>query len=469
MRQLLINIEKRVDRDRAFVFNGINADPIYAFSSATVNYSISSSNVTSMLFLTVVGGMPETQDAIRSGQYVTIEDNGDIIFQGNVLSAVFKQSIIPASGISQLMLNITLAPSIFQLALAPLIFDNAQATNIGKLLGIDIAASLVGKTQQSKISDFFNGIIQNTDYSNYFKKTIQYSDLDNSVYTITGTGATIDSVVRSTLSYFNAVFYQQEDGTIIVRQLDPSIESPFDIDLNNQNLSTTSVTSSPDIIPVAPLLEWEYVDNACSTPSIVSGYNIISANIASLINNNTKTDSFPLIVSYKPNSVYYPRMGELISTGWFVGAINNTQINDNIVTDPALSTIVEKYFQFNEQYLTASTASGAPNSVSFNNQNIITAYQKLMATKEMASLLARYSSVSGYISLDDPNLQNVNLNKVVGTCLQIGNCDMKSGIIASCSRMYSIGTPLLAITVLPLGSITGYWKNSTFNPTFTGG
>lgn len=78
----------------------------------------------------------------------------------------------------------------------------------------------------------------------------------------------------------------------------------------------------------------------------------------------------------------------------------------------------------------------------------------------MGNALTGYASLSGTISLDDKSLAKVDMQTVLGKIVQINNCDLQSGIIATCSRSYSAQGSYLNFNIAPLGSLTGYWKSA---------
>lgn len=452
MRRILISVYPRPNAvdlqgnpDNSYVFNSqdrINPDSSYQFFSMVLNYSIQSSSVTSMLVLTM-NEPPDLTNVLRSGQPVEIVDNGDTVFQGVILSARYKLLPIGEGSQGQMALLITLAPSIYQLVNTPMIFDANQAQQVANLTGINVQNILAGGIAQNVSSDsLINYMISNTDYNSFFGNNINVEDLSTNVFVMAEAGQTRDSVLRASIDFNNVVLFQAENGLINIRQLDSTIPAPFNVDLTNQFNDTDSNNDTPTV----SMLNYDYIENAASTPSIVSNYNMISPNLA--VSNNASAN----ILSYKPNPNFYPRVAQLATTGWFVGEIGQTQINDNVVTDPTVAKILSGYQTMVDQYMIGSPQFGAANSST-------TAYQALLTGKQLGQALINYSILEGTISLDDQNISiQQNMGSVLGTIIKIQNCEMQSGVIATCSREYSAMGSYLSFNALPLGSITGYWK-----------
>lgn len=452
MRRILISIYARpgaVDLngnpDNMYRFNSedkINPDSVYEFLAMDLNYSMQSSSVTSMLVLS----MSEPQDltnVFRSGQPIQISDNGDVVFQGIILQPKYKLIRMTENSQGGLYAFLTLVPSIYQLTSNPMVFDSTQAGQISQLTGIDVGSILAGGVAQNVSSDvFIDYMITNTDYTSFFDNDINVSDISDTVFVMAEAGQSRDSVLRSSLDFNNVVIYQAENGIINIRQLDSTIPSPFNVDLTNQ-FNDSEVNS---VTPTVPVLDYEYTENAASTPSVVSNYNMLSANLG--IANNVSAN----ILTYKPNPEFYPRVQQLAKTGWFVGEIGQTQINDNIITDPTVAKVISGYEARIDKYMIKSPQIGAANDSTV-------AYQSLLTGKQMGQSLINYSMYEGTISLDDQNISiQQNMGSVLGTIIKIQNCDMQSGIIATCSRSYSTAGSYLTFIAVPLGSITGYWK-----------
>jgi hypothetical protein len=458
MRNLVINVYPRPNAvnangqiDNSYVFNSLDTlqnqitpDSPYQFIAANLNYSLVSSAVTSLMILSM-DEPPDQSNVLRSGQPVEITDNGDIVFQGVLLTC--KYQLIPMTENSRMggiYLIATLAPSIFQLTSTPVLFDNNQALQMQQLTGINIQAVLAGGVVQNITSQsLINYMISNTDYSSFFNQNVNVSDLSNSVFIMASSGQSRDSVLRASIDFNNVVLYQSENGIINIRQLDSTIAAPFNVDLTNQ----FNDTETNDTTPTVPLLEYEYGDNAALTPSVVSNYNMLSPSLGVALNVNTN------LLSYTPNPQFYPRINQLATTGWFTGLLGTTQINENIITDPTVAEVISGYLAYPDKYMLSSKQFGAQESATAS-------YQALLTAKELAASLNDYATLQGLISLDDPNISiQQNMGSVLGTIIKIQSCDMQSGIIATCTRSYSTAGSYLNFNATPLGSITGYWKS----------
>ncbi len=457
MRQINIFIDQRigVPTDNIYVYNNtFYTTDIYQFISMRLNYSILNSDTLSTLILSM--NQPQSDDnVLRSGQPITVTDNGMIVFQGVLLT--IKYNLLEMSENSQggLFAVITLAPSIYQLTITPVVFDSTQSSQIQQLTGVNINSILTANVTQSiSTSSLLSYIISNTDYSNYFGKTISSQDLASNVYLMTSSEQMRDKTLRQSIDYYNCVLYQQEDGTIIIRQLDSSIEAPFDLDLSNQYDGLTAVTSITinGTLPVVPLLTYEYLDNAYNTPAVISNYAMLPPNLA----NSAMASS--CILTYAPNPKFFPRLKQLQLGGWFTGQLGVTQINNNILSDPTTATALNTFFKEPDQYMIVTKASGV-------SDQSTAAYQALLTAKQTGNAIANYANLIGKVSLDDRNIPT-NLGNIIGSIIQIQNCDLNSGIISNATRSYSSVGSYLEMEIAPLGSFTGYWKNSTFTPSF---
>lgn len=447
MRNIAINIQQRVSSDNAYNFSPTpsstyNSNSPYEFLGMILNYSIVDSNVISTLELSLNQPV-DPSNVLRSGQPIQIYDNGNIIFEGVLLACKYEVSPIEQNGQGNNLLIATLAPSIYQLTLIPMIFNNVQAQQIANLLNINTNALLIGGIAQDTATNaLLNYMISNTDYSLIFNKSISFTDLGDQLFVMAQTNQSRDSVLRQSINFYNCVLFQDETGQININQLSASNSVDFTLDLqNNANADPNLQT----LQPIIPMLSYEYNDNAYSTPAMVSNYAILNSNLSIAANVNE------LLVSYGPNPDFYPRLKQLQQTGWFTGIIGNTQINQNIVNDPTAAKALNQYAQNPDQYMISLINNTAKNPT-------IGAYQALLTGKQLANALTGYSSLTGTISLDDPALANI-APTIVGKVVQINNCDMQSGIIATCSRIYSGNGSYLNFNIAPLGSITGYWKN----------
>lgn len=446
MRNIQISISARpgtTDTEFNFFTNSSVSNPnqetqTYEFVSANLSYSLTSSSVTSQIVFSMNEPM-STNNIIRSGQLVKIIDGADVVFEGQIIP---KYVCLPVSDSGQggMYLMGTLVPSIFQLTVTPMVFDATQANYINSLLGIEVASILIGNVSQDvDVSTLLTYMVSNTDYSNSFLKTVQYSGLPDQVFLMASAGQKRDEVLRTSLDYTNTVIYQQEDGTIIIKQLTSTEKCPFSIDLANANFGELN----SDVNNKVTLLTFEYDDNALTTPSVISNYALIPAGTGLIVDTG--------YANYKPNPDFYPRIQQLQNTGWFVGQITNCQINSNIMADPALAAILIGYQTSKDQYMTSTL------STITNDSGFFTTYQSLITAKQLGAALTDYAKITGTITLDDPNLPTTGMGNILGTCIDIQNCDMKSGLIASYARTYSANGSFISFNIVPLGSITGYW------------
>lgn len=452
IRNLIIYIDARPGQDdNTFFFSqGSSASDqsVYAFQSLQLNYSIITSQVTSSI---VIGfNQPLSPDNVfRSGQPITVTDNGETVFQGTLLTPIYTENPIDEQGQGGLFMNAVLAPSIYDLVLLPAIFDATQASQINQLTGLNVASLFIGNVTQSiPTQQMLEYMITNTRYSNYFSQTINANDLDENIYIMSNASDKRDAVIRKSIDYYNCIFYQQESGIITIRQLDASVECPFDVDLSNASIGGGDENN----VTIAPLLTYTYVDNAYSTPAVVSNYAILSPEQA--IPGNTTT-----VLSYSPSPDFFPAIAQLQQGGWFVGENGITQLNENILNNPTTAQVLQNFSIYKDQYMVSTQATGV-------KSQFYAAYQALLTAKQLAKDLANYSNLTGVISLDDKNLAKSDLGSVLGTILQIQSCDMQSGLIATVSRTYGLDGSYLAFSAVPLGSYTGYWKNSNFTPNF---
>lgn len=461
MRTINITIQKRfnvsTDNDYQFLtFGANNESTVYQLESLILNYSVTSSQVTGTLIL----GMNEpvsSTNVLRSGQPITVLDNGITVFEGILLSPQYTVLPMTDENPGGSFLFATIAPSIYQLTITPLVFDNTQIQQINTLTGTNISNILVsGVTQKIPTDSLLSYMVSNTTYNNVFNHTINAEDLADNLFLITSLGEMRDTALRHSIDYYNCVLYQQEDGIIKIRQLDASIDCPFDLDLQNLYNVDLSQPVPPNTIPIAALLTYQYQENAFSTPAVISNYAMLDPNIASA------QSATPGVLTYATNPKFFPQIANLQKTGWFVGQIGMTQLNNNVVEDPTTAQALETFFKYPDAYMLASPATGV-------SDQGLASYQALLTAKQMGMAITGYSSLSGTISLDDPSLANVDpadLGKVVGTIVQIQNCDMQAGLMATVSRSYNAIGSYLSFNITPLGSYTGYWRNSLQQPTF---
>ncbi len=449
MRELYIDIEQRpgITDDNTIRFSGQSENDIYQLISLNLNYSVVSSQVTSMLIMGMNEPLSKSNE-IYGGQPISITDNGETVFQGFILQARYVLAPLNESEAGGMFFYATLAPSIYQLALTPVIFDDTQANQIEQLTGLQAVGFLVGgidqQTTPAKLLDY---MISNTLYKNFFQNTISPEDLPNEVFVMVNSPTdTRDTVLRSSIDFCNTVLYQNEAGTIVIRQLDANRTAPFDLSL--QNLYQSSNEQQQGGKPYAALLTYEYTDNSATTPSVISNTFMLDPKFSAT------GKAAPGVLTYAPAPKYFPQVGNLAKTGWFVGQIGWTQVNSNIVNNPTASAVLRGFQSAGiDNYMIATQPSGveAPTAA---------AYQELLTAKQMGMALSGYAGILGTISLDDLALQNIDLGEVVGTVTNIQNSSLlPQGLIATVSRTYSAQGSYMSFNIVPLGSFTGYWKN----------
>lgn len=444
MRRISIHIAKIADDDvELSITENANPHNLYNFIQATLNYSVFDSAITSELVLSM-REPPTEENILQSGQTIQIQDNGEIVFEG-ILNTV-QTVLTPMTGQSQggIYALITLSPSIEQLTITPLIYDQNQASQISELTGVNTTYLLAGEVAQTvETSKLLEYMISNTFYSTVFNKTISSEDLSDNIFLMAAAGDTRDTVLRTSIDFYNCVLYQKENGTIQIRQLDASLIAPFAVDLRNQYVPSDGQLPQETLVPI---LQWAYSDSAYTTPCVVSNYALVPANLS--ISGGIDTS----LISYTPNNLYFPRLAALKKAGWFVGSIGQAQINQNIVTNPTAATALAGFQARIDQYMQKAAGTGYSN-------DFLSSYQALLTAKQLAFDLTRYASFFGQVSLDDPHLPD-NLGEVIGRVINIQNCKMKQGLIAESTRTYSAKGSYLSFHVVPLGSFTGYWKNS---------
>lgn len=450
MRNIIITIYPLPNTsDITYVFSSESnyTEQVYALSSLILNYSILSSAIESELILSM-NQTPKSTNQFRSGQLVEIVDNGYVVFQGSILKVMNKLLPVNDGGQGGWYTLLTIVPSIYQLYVSPVIFDKAQAEQINDLTGLNVVAILAAQvTQKINTQLLLDYMISNTFYNIKWNKTIESNNLPNEVFLMSDLGSSRDSVLRSSIDAYNTVLYQQEDGNIIIRQLstNEAYNAPFNIDLDNKSAIASTISNAQDV-PFIPLLTCDYIDNTSLIPSVVSNYAMLSPNLSSASGSSWN------VLSYKPNPVFFPRVSQLAQAGWFVGAIGNTSIGTNIISDPTTSAVFKKYSSSRDQYMIVSKSSNVKDPST-------AAYQALLTAKQLGIALMNYYTINALISLDDQYIdQESDMVNIIGKIIQIQNCDMQAGVIANCSRIYNAQGSYLNFSILPLGSITGYWS-----------
>jgi hypothetical protein len=258
---------------------------------------------------------------------------------------------------------------------------------------------------------------------------------------MTSPGDSRDTMLRTSIDFYNCVMFQKENGIIQIRQLDTSIIAPFAVDLQNEYLPPNQLPSQV----IVPMLKWNFYDSAYETPCVMSNYALVPPQLS--ITQSVDTS----LISYTPNSRYYPRLDALKNSGWFVGAIGQTQINQNIIQNPTATTALAGFQASIDLYMKKSSGTGYQN-------DFLSSYQALLTAKQLAIEITKYSGLIGQVSLDDPNMPD-SIGDFIGTILNIQNCDMQQGVVSKSTRRYSVNGSYLDFDVAPLGSFTGYWKS----------
>jgi hypothetical protein len=428
------------DTDDGYI-NGVSVTKEYKFLLCDLNYSLTSSLTPSLLILGL--NQPQTKkNTLRSGQLVEVADNGVIVFQGNIDLVTYEVS--PETGP---IVILTLVQSIFQLTKIPFIFSSDQIKQIQKLTNLNAQLMLISDyAQKVNTEQFLNLIIDNTFYKNYWEQDkINYQDLSKDTFVLATSGVNRDEVLRSSLKCMNVVIYQNESGKIIIRGLDDKTLSPFNVDITQNSIFNDALNPKFKAGDNVALLGYKYIEHATSVPLFISNYNILSPDISNA------EDAKVFILTYAPSEKYFPRVYTLKNKGWWSGIIETTQISSNIIGSAEFQAILNQINTQPDKYMKNINADVKQN-------NAFSYYQALLTADSLADKLKDYNHFIGKVSLDDKFLPE-DISNLLGSIMNIGNCDMEHGIVATYNRHYGQDGSYLNFTLLPLGSLIGIWNN----------
>ena len=481
MRKLQIQILSRVDKSGAsigdyavdgYIGKGgcsvvtssrrLKEDSPYSIMSAQFNHSITQSNVLSKI--TLISTKPYSIDiAFQGGQPVRVWDGSKIIFDGVIVRPIYYIR-------NQMQYcDLVLGLYTYQLTRTPLFFTSDQLAEIAKLLNIpNLSSSVAGNVSLPVgLGTLLDTIKSGTDYSVYGKNTwvADIGDVGNTVYIMAQTGQTKDTILRQSIDFLNEVFYQQESGEWVLKTLNTKNYAPFTIDVTNQ-LATTmkdklAIPVGSGISGTIPsLTDLYFVDNSYDTPLYTTNYGMVPPDIV-----NAAGGAQSFIVSVTPNLSKFKRMSQLANSSWFIGDYSFTDINGDIVSDPAMAQTFNQGYIAQNPYLTSAGYGLDKNRNMVTVESKFTAYQMLLTYKDMARKLTNYYQMVGTFLLDDPALKApdgapMELGNILGTIVPIGKSAMESGIVATTCRSYNEdGIASLSISLVPLGSIAGKWES----------
>ena len=433
--------------------NGETNNSPYAMLSAQFDHSLVQSNLLSKV--TLICSQPYSKTiGFQGGQPVRVWDNEEVVFDGVIVRPIYYIK-------NQMQYcDLVLGTYTYQLTKMPLFFTADMLTQLSELLGLpNLGSSVAGNVSVPvNLSVLLNAIKANTDYSVYGKNT-WITDDSSEVFIMAHTGQNRDMILRQSIDFLNEVFYQQESGEWVIATLSNKNMAPFSIDVTNKT-ATTMVKSSGNQQITPSLFNIYFTDNSYDTPLYCVNYGMVPPNIVSDVGVNS------FVVSVVPNLKYFPRMQQLKDSSWFVGEYDYTEINGNIVSDPAMRQAFNQKYVAENPYLNFINggSDGQGNSKKVNTD--FNAYQLLLSFKDMSRQLTNYQQFGGTFLLDDPAFYDadgnalVDLGNLLGKIVPINNCIMESGIIATTSRNYGEdGIASLSINLAPLGSITGKWAS----------
>jgi hypothetical protein len=403
----------------------------YSFIACKLNYDINKYYVASTMEL-----LTENPNVlIKSGQPIQIQQNGITIFQGIVLTAKYDLQV------NAERVSLQLIPSCCQLALTNFVSDSVMADQIQKLTGVNISTILLtGLNQKISTKKLLNVMLTNTVYQTQFNhQSIIANDLPVNLRLITDVGDSKEIVLRKSLSWFNAVTYQKENGEIVIRQLDSKLKCPFSI--NYTNKATNSYVSPNN--PCLAILEREYIDNALSF-STLSSYSVLDKNLAvgAKVNNNVLT----VIPEYK----YFDRIKILQNNGWNINKQMQIPFDSSFLKDPMYTEALQGMQSSPNQYYKAS--GGSATAKEFYN-----AYQRQLTQQTISAQMSNYWTLTAKVSIDnDYYLEEVP--DLQGTVINIDNAPVKEGIITAYSKEFSLDGSFIHMVIAPVGTITGFWK-----------
>ena len=308
------------DTEFEFTFNQATENTHgHGFISCNLAYDINRFNPISTMTLLV----RDPKVYIQSGQPIEVQQNGVTIYQGIILSATSK-----LNGDNDIV-QLQLIPSAGQLSLCNFIFNPVIRDQIQKLTGINMVTLLItGINAEVSTQKLLDVMIANTVYKEQFQHdSIIANDLPSNLRIVSDIMDSKEIVLRKGLQWFNTVAYQQENGKIIIRQLDSKLQCPFSIDYSNTQIKLNpNVVSYQDgngnvIGACLGVLDREFDDNALSY-STLSSYSILQANVAEAL----KADNNKLTVA--PNYKYFDRVKVLQENGWIIGKIMQIPLND---------------------------------------------------------------------------------------------------------------------------------------------
>lgn len=420
------------DTEFEFTFNQATENTHgHGFISCQLSYDINRFNPIGTMTLLV----RDPKVYIQSGQPIQIQQNGVTIYQGEVLSAKSKLTI--EGDIVQLQLM----PSSGQISLCNFILDQTIRDQIQKLTGINMEVLLItGLTTTVSTQKLFSVMIANTVYKNQFQHdSVIVEDVPIELRIVSDVTDTKEIVLRKSLQWFNTVAYQQENGKIIIRQLDSRLQCPFSIDYLNQGSNLYLANQKPCLA----VLDREFDDNALSF-STISSYSILQANLAEAlkVNNNKLTVA--------PNYKYFPRVKVLQDNGYIISKIIQIPLNDSFLKDPAYSNALKKMQSSPTQYFNSTGGSAT-------DKEFYSAYQRMVTQQAMAAQMSGYWILKATVSIDDAFFPD-GVGDIQGTIINIDNAPVKQGIIASYTKEFSANGSFIHMIILPVGTITGFWK-----------
>lgn len=420
------------DTEFEFTFNQATENTHgHGFISCNLAYDINRFNPIGTMTLLV----RDPKVYIQSGQPIEVQQNGVTIYQGIVLSATSK-----LNGDNDII-QLQLIPSAGQLSLCNFMFDRTIRDQIQKLTGVDMSLLLItGFNAEVSTQKLLDVMIANTVYQNQFQHNLVIAnDLPSELRVVSDITDSKEIVLRKSLQWFNTVAYQQENGKIIIKQLDSRLQCPFSIDYMNQGASLYIADQKPCLA----VLDREFDDNALSY-STLSSYSILQANLEEALkaNNNKLTVS--------PNYKYFDRVKVLQENGWIIGKIMQIPLNDSFLKDPAYTEALKGMQSQPTQYFN-STGGSATAKEFYSN------YQRMVTQQAMAAQMSGYWILKATVSIDDAFFPD-GVGDIQGTIINIDNAPVKQGIIASYTKEFSATSSFIHMIILPVGTITGFWK-----------
>lgn len=424
------------DTEFEFTFNQATENTHgHGFISCNLTYDINRFNPISTMTLLV----RDPKVYIQSGQPIEVQQNGATIYQGIVLSVKNKLTVENEKIYD--IVELQLLPSAGQLSSCNFMFDRTIRDQIQKLTGVDMSLLLItGFNAEVSTQKLLDVMIANTVYQNQFQhNSVIANDLPVNLRVVSDVTDSKEIVLRKSLQWFNTVAYQQENGKIIIRQLDSRLQCPFSIDYMNQGASLYLADQKPCLA----VLDREYDDNALSY-STLSSYSILQANVAEAI----KADNNKLTVA--PNYKYFDRVKVLQDNGWIIGKIMQIPLNSSFLENPAYTEALKGMQSQPTQYFN-STGGSATAKEFYSN------YQRMVTQQAMAAQMSGYWILKATVSIDDAFFPD-GVGDIQGTIINIDNAPVKQGIIASYTKEFNANSSFIHMIILPIGTITGFWK-----------